>query len=81
MPYERYFEIGSFRRVAHEEQVLNGEDGGTVVCNLADQVEDRTTTAVLVPVQEVEAREEAEMYYAQDATCLSSEPLHDIQVC
>jgi hypothetical protein len=82
MPYERYFENCSFRRVAHEEeQVLDGEDGGTLVYNPADQPEDRTTIAVQVLVQEVEVREEAEMYYDQDATCLSSEPLRDIQVC
>ena len=39
------------------------------------------TIAVLLLVQEVEGLEEAGMYYAQDATCLSKEPLHDIRVC
>jgi hypothetical protein len=46
--------------------------------SLAEQLEDRVTIAAAVLVQEMEGREEAGMYCAQDATFLSSEPLHDI---
>ena len=37
--------------------------------------------AVLGLVQDVEGLEAVERYYAQDATCLSSVPLGDIQLC
>jgi hypothetical protein len=68
--------------VAHEDgQALDGEDGGMLDDSQADQPEDRMTIAVVVLVPEVEGREEAGMYYALDATCLSSEALDDIRVC
>jgi hypothetical protein len=46
--------------------------------SLAEQLEDRATIAAVVLVQEMEGREEVGMYCAQDATFLSSEPLHNI---
>ena len=42
-----------------------------LVYSLADQPEGRMTIAVAVLVQEVEVREGAGTYYAQDATFLS----------
>jgi len=61
--------------------VLDGEDGGMLVYSPAGQPEDRMTIAVLLIAQEGEGPEEAGMYCAQDATCLSSAPLDDTRVC
>lgn len=66
----------------HEgEPAPSGEDGGMLVDNRADPPERRMAIGVAVLVQEVEVREGAGRYYAQDATFLPQEPLHGILVC
>jgi hypothetical protein len=52
-----------------------------LVYSPAGPLEDRMTIAVLLIAQEGGGLEEAGMYCAQDATCLSSAPLDDIRVC
>ena len=61
--------------------MLDGEDGGMFVYSPVGQPEDRMTIAVLLIAQEGGGLEEAGMYCAQDATCLSSAPLDDTRAC